>query len=129
MRRVAAAAVLALSVLAVPNTVQASPAHPRPPAGNPCVAAIRSTFGTGPVGRRFIAISWRESRWTQGIQNRRAVVVRGRSWGRAAGCLQILPGVAARIGVRCSLLVARCNVGVAARRLFQVSGWSPWRVR
>jgi hypothetical protein len=128
VRRAAAAAVLALSVLAVPNAVQAAPVHPRPPANNPCVAAIRATFGTGAVGQRFIAISWRESRWTQGIQNRRAVVVRGRSWGRASGCLQILPGVAARIGVRCSLLSAWCNVA-AARRLWLRAGWSPWAVR
>lgn len=126
MRRVTAAAVLAFSVLAVPNVAHAAPVA----STNPCVVAIRATFAPhgAAVVNRFLYLSFRESRHTQGIQNRRAVVVRGRSWGRASGCLQILPGVAARIGVRCSLLNAWCNAS-AARRLWLRSGWSPWRVR
>ena len=128
VRRVAAAAVLMFSVLAVTNTAHATPVvHPP---RNPCVVAIRTVFAPHgqAVVNRFLALSFRESRHTPGIANRRAVVVRGRSWGRAAGCLQILPGVAARIGVRCSLFNAYCNAS-SARRLWLRMGWSPWAVR
>lgn len=106
-------------------------AAPAPPAGNACVAAIRATFaphGAGVVNR-FIAISYRESRWTANIQNRITVRDRrGRVYGRATGCLQILPLVARNVGSTCDLRNSLCNASTA-RRLWLKMGWSPWAVR
>ena len=106
-------------------------AAPPPPAGNACVAAIRATFaphGAGVVNR-FIAISYRESRWTANIQN--SITVRdrrGKVYGRATGCLQILPLVARNVGSTCDLRSSACNAQTA-RRLWLKMGWSPWAVR
>lgn len=97
---------------------------------NPCVVALTYVFA--PYGRgvqqRFIAISFRESRHTEGIQNKRAVVSRGVNWGRATGCVQVLPRVARNIGMTCDLRTAWCNAATA-KKLWLKMGWSPWAVR
>ena len=124
---------LVVLLLLAPAGLATAPAGAAPaqPAGNPCVAAIRATFaphGAGVVNR-FIAISYRESRWTPGVANRITVRDRrGRVYGRATGCLQILPLVARNVGSTCDLRNAACNAATA-RRLWLKMGWSPWAVR
>lgn len=129
-RLLVAAIILAPAGLSVP-----AGAAPVPNPANPCVAAIRATFAPhgAAVVNRFVAISYRESRWTPGIANRITVYSRTRSgarvsWGRATGCLQILPLVARNVGARCDLRNATCNAQTA-RTLWLRAGWSPWRVR
>ena len=124
MKRLAVALVIILAPAGLSVPAGAAPA---PPGANPCVAAIRATFAPhgAAVVNRFVAISWRESRWTPGIANRRSM---GAKWGRATGCLQILPGVARNVGARCDLRSATCNAQTA-RTLWLRAGWSPWRVR
>jgi hypothetical protein len=119
--------VAALIATGIGVTAAPAAAAPRPPAGNPCVVAIRAVFAPHgqAVVNRFVAISYRESRHTQSIQNARSM---GARWGRAAGCLQILPGVARNLGARCNLLTAWCNA-TTARTLYRRSGFTPWRVR
>ena len=117
--------VAALILTGVGVTAAPAAAAPRPPAGNPCVVAIRAVFaphGTAVVNR-FVAISYRESRWTQTAQNRIRT-----SLGRAQGCLQILSGVARNLGARCSQFSAWCSA-TTARTLYRRSGFTPWRVR
>ena len=121
MKALVVAAIIAAGI----STATPAAAAPRPPAGNPCVVAIRSVFaphGTVVVNR-FVAISYRESRWTQTAQNRIRT-----SLGRAQGCLQILSGVARNLGARCSQFSAWCNA-TTARTLYRRSGFTPWRVR
>lgn len=121
MRRLLAGFVLAAAAAAAHPGIAS--AHPTPPPGNACVAAIRAAWPDHLEGRA-IAISFRESRWTS-VRNRRSM---GRKWGAATGCLQILPGVARNIGVRCDLMAPGCNA-VAGYTLFRRAGWTPWRVR
>ena len=128
MKRLAVALVIILAPagLSVP-----AGAAPVPNPANPCVAAIRATFAPhgAAVVNRFVAISYRESRWTPGIANRITVRDRrGKVYGRATGCLQILPLVARNVGSRCDLRSAACNAQTA-RTLWLRAGWSPWRVR
>lgn len=120
MKRLVVAAIIATGVSAV-TPVDAAP---YPPAGNPCVVAIRGVFAPyGPaVVNRFIAISYRESRWTQTAQNHIRT-----SLGRAGGCLQILSGVARNLGARCNQLTAWCSA-TTARTLYRRAGFTPWRV-
>ena len=91
---------------------------------NPCVVAITNTWPAS-THKRILAISYRESRHTQTAVNRRSM---GARWGRATGCLQILPGVARNIGSTCDLRTAWCNASTGYR-LYKKMGWSPWRVR
>lgn len=119
MRRVAAAAVLALSVLAVPNAVQAAPVR----WSGPCHAAVDSYW---PAHLRATAhyIVNRESRGTPTAANPRS---------SARGCFQMLLRFSApfyrRVGCSNALWrSATCNVR-AALALYRVAGWSPWRVR
>jgi hypothetical protein len=122
MRALVVAALIATGVVVIAAPAAAAP---RPPAGNPCVVAIQSVFAPhgSAVVNRFVAISFRESRWTQTAQNRIRT-----SLGRAQGCLQILSGVARNIGARCNLLTAWCSA-MTARTLYRRSGFTPWRVR
>jgi soluble lytic murein transglycosylase-like protein len=123
IRRLAASFLTASAVLTFSGP--AAHASPPPPASNPCVAAIRAVWPDHLEGRA-IAISWRESRWTPGAVNRRAVG----KFGRATGCMQILPGVARRIGSTCDLRNASCNAATAwALYNYRRSGWRPWSVR
>lgn len=119
--------VVALVILAPAGLSVPAGAAPVPNPANPCVAAIRATFAPhgAAVVNRFVAISYRESRWTQTAVNRRSMGVK---WGRATGCVQILPGVARNVGARCDLRNAWCNAQTA-RTLWLRAGWSPWRVR
>lgn len=126
------AILVALVILAPAGLSVPAGAAPVPNPSNPCVAAIRATFAPhgAAVVNRFIAISYRESRWTQTAVNRITVRDRrtGKVYGRAAGCLQILPLVARNVGARCDLRNAWCNAQTA-RTLWLRAGWSPWRVR
>jgi hypothetical protein len=121
MKRFVVVAIIATGI----STATPVGAAPYPPAGNPCVVAIRGVFAPyGPaVVNRFVAISYRESRWIQTAQNRRST-----SLGRAQGCLQVLSGVARNIGARCNQLRAWCSA-TTARTLYRRAGFTPWRVR
>jgi hypothetical protein len=134
-RLLVAAIILAPAGLSVPAGAAHAAQAPVPNPSNPCVAAIRATFAPhgAAVVNRFVAISYRESRWTPGISNRTTVYSRTRSgarisWGRATGCLQILPRVAQNIGATGDLRDPMVNAQTA-RTLWLRMGWSPWRVR
>lgn len=114
---------LLAALLAAPVALaQPASAHPAPPANNPCVSAIRRVFPASQQARA-IAISYRESRWTETARNK----VRTRL-GHAEGCMQVLTGVARNVGARCSQRVAICNV-LTSYNLWKKQGWRPWAVR
>lgn len=119
-------AVLAATLAGSIGTAEAAPAARTWNEANPCVAAIRAVWPRQ-YQERAIAISFRESRHTPGIANARSM---GRAWGRATGCLQILPGVARRIGSTCDLRNAFCNASTGWRLWnYRGSRWRPWAVR
>jgi len=117
MKALVVAAIIAAGI----STATPAAAAPRPPAGNPCVVAIRAVFKPygAAVVNRFVAISYRESRWTQTVKNPRS---------SAAGCLQVLAGVARNVGARCSQLDAWCSA-TTSRTLYRRFGFRPWAVR
>lgn len=125
MKKLVVAAAFAAALV-----IPASPAsaYPVPPRMNPCVFALRTVMGRhfgAAVAERFVAISWRESRWLEHVQNKRSM---GRRWGAATGCTQVLPGVARNVGAHCDLHHAWCSA-YATRLLYARMGWSPWAVR
>ena len=119
MRLLAAALILTTSTLA---TIQPASAHPVPNPANPCVAAIRRVFPPA-LQARAIAISYRESRWTETARNK----IRTRL-GHAEGCMQVLTGVARNVGAKCDQKWAICNV-LTSWNLYKKQGWRPWAVR
>ena len=125
-----ATAVMSAAILSM-GLAETAGAAPMAHGMNPCVVAIQTVFAQdgAAVVNRFVAISYRESRHQAGAVNRRTVRDRrGRVYGRATGCLQVLPLVARNVGVTGDLRNPMVNAQ-AARRLWLRMGWSPWRVR